>query len=288
MANSLLAGGFDTSLWLEEAKEVFSEKELSHSSHLTPTLNSVFKELNYRYKNQIKSWWEVQSLDNYISNRIVPKGLRIAISPALRSRTPTLMSKWEKEATESSLRFMNLLLEEERNTLDSTTKKLQESIDIALKLKQDPEFAKKDTELKNNIEKFKHSLKDRKHKQFIRDLNDFRDNKAYNFLNQQPYQGTETEISSSETDASDSERPNYQSWNRSPYSTRYRGAYRGNNRGWGKKSRPRGSSTKRGNSGETQGSGSQSFSVPSVPSGPTSSSTTSGFLVKDTQVPPRM
>lgn len=74
-----------------EAEDVFSDREFAHESKVTPSLNSILKDVINNYKANIKSWWEVKSLENDIKHNIVPKGLRIGILLALRSRFPGLM-----------------------------------------------------------------------------------------------------------------------------------------------------------------------------------------------------
>lgn len=228
MATSL-SNTFTTDKWFSEAEDVFSDKEFTQVNNTTPTLNSVFKDLDSRYKANIKSWWEVKGLESYVKNDIVPKGLRIAVLPAQRSRTPNLMKLWEKEVTASSIRLMKILLEEEKITLENTSTKLKETIQTALKLKEEVDFSKKEGELQANIEKYTTFLKERKHQQFVRDLADFRENRAYLFLNPPPRRGGASDISSSDTDISDSERrkKKFPPTKRSPYSTRYR-----NRGGW--------------------------------------------------------
>lgn len=228
---SLISETTNTERWTSEVDDVFSDREYTPTNNTAPSLNSTFKELNERYKQNIKSWWEIKSLENYVKNNIVPQGLRIGILPAPRVRSPALMKKWEQEVTSSSLRLMNLLLEEERINLGTSNIKLKETIDIALTLKGEGEFSKKETELQNNIDKFTSVLKERKHKQFVKDLSEFRENRAYLFVNRIQQRGGEQDVSSSDTDGSENERRRYPK--RSPYKTRSWGKW-GNAQNQGK------------------------------------------------------
>lgn len=208
---SFLTGPIQTDQWVQEASKVFSDQALN--------LKSTFKDLHNAYRNNIKSWWEVQSLEHYIKAEIVPKGLRLRLTPAARSRSATLLTQWEKELTNSSLRLMNILLIEEKNTLELTSIKLKELIEQALKFKGDPEFVRRELILQNNIEKYQGSLKDRKHKQYIRDLIEFKEKRAYQFL-----QEKDTDISSSEAryESDTSRRQGYNNQDQSEYRTRGR------------------------------------------------------------------
>lgn len=85
-----------TDRWTLEAVEVFSDKEYTRANTTVPSVNSIFKDLNERIKSKVKSWWEAKSLENYIKNNIVPRGLCIDIQLAPRVRTPALMKRWER------------------------------------------------------------------------------------------------------------------------------------------------------------------------------------------------
>lgn len=75
------------------------------------TLKSFFNELYGVYKSNLKSWWEVKALENHIKYKILPKGIRINLTPSIKTRLPQLFEKWEKESISSSLKFMRILLE---------------------------------------------------------------------------------------------------------------------------------------------------------------------------------
>lgn len=231
---SFLTGPVKTDQWAIEAKRIFSDCELESETETSPTLKTIFKNLYTSYRDNIKSWWEVQSLENYIKANIVPRGLRINILPAPRVRSTQLLETWEKELTSSSVRLMQILLEEEKRNLEITSKNLKSLIDQTLKFKNDPEFSRKEENLQGNIEKFQNVLKDRKHKQFKKDTQEFKDNKAYQFLSEKEKE-RESEASSSDLEASDTERSYNSNYLRKRGSGRSRGSYRG----WGSNRRGR-------------------------------------------------
>lgn len=272
----------DTDKWSNDAITVFSEQEYETDSGSLVTLKTIFKDLYVAYKDNLKSWWELKSIENYISNKIVPKGLRVNISPAERSRSVELIEKWEKEALSSSLRFMQILLEEEKRVYENSSKNLKEITDKALKFKGEPEFAKKETALQTSVEKFYCLLKERKHKQFLRDLNDFKEKRAFSFTKDKSERATD--LSSSDFESSDSERRREGGF--------YRG--RGSRRAWGKKRGQKWRGNYGGNyGGNYQPSGAMSLPSSSVPPYPVgippaqnSSSSASSESFLEAQGPP--
>lgn len=218
----------DVDKWDVDSKTVFSEKEYETNSGSLVTLKSLFKELYIAYRDNLKSWWELKSLENYLLNKIVPKGLRVNIVPATRSRSAELLEIWEKEALNSSLRFLQILIEVEKKTYEVSAKNLKELVDKTLKFKGEAEFAKKETALQTSVERYYNLLKERKHNQFVRDLSEFKEKRAFNFS--QENNERVVEASSSDFESSDSEQRGY----RGGFSNFGRGGKRGKGRG-GKK-----------------------------------------------------
>lgn len=137
-------------------------------------------------------------MENYIKNNIVPHGLRITLAPSQRCRNPTFINKWEKEASASSLCLMTLLLEEERTNLKTL------DIQIAKKFEKEVEYTEKEKTLEKGLERFQYHIKE--HKQFNRDLSDFKENKVYSFFLNINNKTLDTDISTTETDVLDIER----------------------------------------------------------------------------------
>lgn len=231
-----IAGGIRKDHWVTEAKEVFSENNFTQAKY-PPSFNTAFKELTRLYKEHTTAWWEVQSLQSYITNNIVPRGLRSTLTPSNRCRNPTFMVKWEKEATASSIRFMHLLVEEEKTNLTQAEIKLKEQIEITKKFEHEAEYTIKEKKLQGTIERFEYHLKDRKHKQYQRDCLDFKEHRAYSFVPRQGLRETEVDISSTDTDYSDTDRD--QSGRGGNYQQQTRGG-KGSGKGRGKQSRNRG------------------------------------------------
>ncbi|KAM4017383.1 uncharacterized protein ACNLHF_007006 isoform 1-T3 [Anomaloglossus baeobatrachus] len=168
-----LSGPINTTKWLDDADEVFSERTSEGLGNTKNNLKNIFSDLLLAYKLNIKSWWEVQSLEQYIKQKIVPRGLRVNLVPAERSRTENLLKRWEEELTNSSIRLMTILVDEEKVTLEKTSRDLQTLREEALKHQGDSDFGTKEIALQIAVDKYQQNLKTRKHKHFLRDLGDF-------------------------------------------------------------------------------------------------------------------
>lgn len=201
-----------------------------------------------------------------MEHKIIPKGLRIPIFPAERISSPGLLVHWEQELTDSSLRLMNLLLTEERVFFGHSSTKLKELIDLVLSFKGDPDFNKRESSLQTAVERFQGLIKERKHRQFNKDLKEFREKRAYQ-QDKKSLPPSESELSSSEQEFSDYDSAQVRGRNQPRRGHRGRGRP---NRRW-----PR-SHGQRGRDG-----GSFSSSPPSTSMATTVPNTRGDFLSKD-------
>lgn len=130
---------------------------------------------------------------------------------------------------------MKILLDEEKANLVTLENKLKEQIETVKKFQTEAEYPQKEKQLQSVIERHQYQIKKRKHRQFKRDLADFKDYKVYCTVSgHQPRKDPESEVSSTETDFSDTERYQPSRGQRSRAKGR-RGGYRNNNpRGQGK------------------------------------------------------
>lgn len=88
--------GPTTDQWLIDAESIFSEHESEQGIGQTTTLKTLFNDIYVVYKNNLKAWWEIKSLENYIKQNIIPKGLRINIAPSHKTSSPQVLGQWEK------------------------------------------------------------------------------------------------------------------------------------------------------------------------------------------------
>lgn len=80
------------------------------------------------------------------------------------------------------------------------------SIEAAQTFAHEADFPIKEKQLQNYLDKYQYHLKERKHRQFVRDLADFKENRIYSSIAHNGETGAvQTDLSSTETDYSDSD-----------------------------------------------------------------------------------
>ncbi|XP_069616210.1 uncharacterized protein [Ranitomeya imitator] len=167
------------SSWQAKALNIF--KKGAGSASTTSPYNQ--QENVKKYKNalhkKIKIWWTKITLENYIAQQIIPRGLRVHLFPTFDLNDESLKERWIKAANTCSFEFINIIIESNMATLrnieteiDSLQKILQQ------KLKADC-FQEKICKLDKEIEKWEGTISQNKQKKYERDLADFDSNKIF-------------------------------------------------------------------------------------------------------------
>lgn len=163
--------------YIQEASQVFSTGDLPLNQS---NIHIAFKELQKSYKQYIRSWWEVKSLDTYLQQRIVYRGLRINLSPNAHQNDTSFISGWNQLLTESSLKLIEYLLEWEKKYFVASSERLEKDITEIQVFRTIPDFASLEQRLQRDIENFQVEIKERKHRKYIRDKRDFDTGQIYN------------------------------------------------------------------------------------------------------------
>lgn len=192
-----------------QAAHVFTTENLSLSQS---DVNGAFRELQKTYKSYIRSWWEITSLQTYIQNKIVYRGLRINLSPSNHLENPEFVQGWQNILTESSLKLLDYLLEWEKKYFQVAGAKLEKDIADIQTFRAQTEFSNLESKLQKHIEQFQSEIKDRKHKKFVRDKNDFVTKQIYRQPQPNPYtrKPEYTDLSESEYSSTDERAPKNQ------------------------------------------------------------------------------
>lgn len=153
-----------------QAANVFSVEDLPLNQ---TDINVAFKELNKTYKKYIRSLWEVTSLQTYVQHKIVYRGLRINLTPNKHQGNTEFIQGWQRILTETSLKLIDYLLTWEKKSFETISNKLEKEIGEINTFKPLPDFNTLELKLQKQIEAFQIEIKERKHKKFVRDKQDF-------------------------------------------------------------------------------------------------------------------
>lgn len=187
-----------------QAAQVFSTESLPLNQ---VDIKAAFKNLQKTYCQYIRSWWEITSLDTYIQQKLIYRGLRINLSPSTHSEDIEFVRGWQDILTTSSIKLLEYLVEWERKYFILTTSQLEKEISDIQIFRPHPDFEISEKRLQSHIESFQTEIRERKHKKYIRDKRDFDTGQIYNiqkrnFPNKNRQYTDISESDKSETDES--------------------------------------------------------------------------------------
>ncbi|OCT61647.1 hypothetical protein XELAEV_18047676mg [Xenopus laevis] len=179
MASFLSNPGY-FSKWQAEAEQLFKETiEPAKVSDSNLAMDTIFKNLKQGMIKQTKLWWEVTTLDKYLGHSIVPRGLRIKLSPAEHLIKEGFLDKWHNILTNCSLNLMRLIKETEEGELGLINIEVENHLKLVQEHRENEAFTRFESELQGNIDKLASELKVRKWKKINRDRTDFATGHVY-------------------------------------------------------------------------------------------------------------
>ncbi|KAM4034779.1 uncharacterized protein ACNLHF_021470 [Anomaloglossus baeobatrachus] len=166
-------------LWLSKATELFKQGAPFVSMEKTADNKECMRQHKNLLHKKVKLWWNKTSLNNYYSQKIIPRGLRIQVYPSFDLHNETLIERWKKAAETCSLEFIQIIID---NNLLSL-KKIDEEIEVLMEsIKKDmalDQLNKYMNEVEKELDKWEQEISQNKMKKYQRDLGDFENNKIY-------------------------------------------------------------------------------------------------------------
>ncbi|XP_073399760.1 uncharacterized protein [Dendrobates tinctorius] len=167
------------SSWQAKATSMF--KRGATSSH--SSTSHVSQENTQKYKRalnkKIKVWWTKITLENYVAQNIVPRGLRINIYPTFDLGEETLINRWIAAANTCSLEFIKIIIEKNSIILKNIETEIEDLQKILLHDMRKEEFQEFVTKLDKDIEKWENHISLNKQKKYERDWADFESKRIF-------------------------------------------------------------------------------------------------------------
>lgn len=161
---------------IDQEIRVAFQSDTPHTLDQDDEIKNKFKEHKIFLLKHLNRKWDVSSLETYISQRIIPRGLRDRI---VHLHTDTFLPKWKELCIDHGLAVMGLIVQEEKLQLISIQQQIQVSAQGLEQLKDQEEFTRQNYQLKKEIEKAQLNLKITKQGKYRRDVADFKKNKIF-------------------------------------------------------------------------------------------------------------
>ncbi|OCT76223.1 hypothetical protein XELAEV_18031425mg [Xenopus laevis] len=145
------------------------------------SMQSLFKQLQKVSIKEIKLWWEITTLQNYIKIKRVPRGLRIKKFPAFEVQDKDLMTEWYEALTDSSLKLMGILVtkyQTQQGRLEVEISQLEVTLNA---YKDTPDYDKMNKRIVDDLSILERKIMDTKQKKFLRDKADYEQESVFSW-----------------------------------------------------------------------------------------------------------
>ncbi|KAM4034974.1 uncharacterized protein ACNLHF_021682 isoform 1-T1 [Anomaloglossus baeobatrachus] len=187
------------SSWTDHLSKVFNgDIGLNGGSGHDTTLE-LQKNLKTLMYKRTKLWWNGGFLKNYFHKRLVPRGLRIQIFPSFPVDDKNFVSQWEDVCTNTSLKFIELLMDLNKQKLGEVEKNIDEQISIFTTNATAAQVTSFNLKMEQNFDTWEKEIQDNQSRKLNRDLQDVQNNRVYRWhskTNNPTFRGRSISISS--------------------------------------------------------------------------------------------
>ncbi|CAJ0966054.1 unnamed protein product [Ranitomeya imitator] len=172
--------------WLGQMDQVFGDVATATQQPIDRKWEDLCVSIQSLLIKRTKLWWNRAFLERYISNKLIPRGLRVKVIPAFPVDDEMFVTNWEEACSNCSGVFMQLLIGLNTKTISD----LDKSIDLAQTELKTGCPAEKIQTFNHELEKLLDSTVKKIHEsqtsKFNRDVRDFRNKSVYQWRKQSP------------------------------------------------------------------------------------------------------
>lgn len=142
-------------------------------------LNDMFFALKSVLKRKLNICWHYKYLDKYISENMIPFGLRLKVFPHFRKPSQTFKEKWKNTLSDCFFNLMKLLIEEHKKEIETIDLEIQAVNNTFVSLNAPEGKAEKEKELNLALERSSRETISKKERKMTRDRKAFSLKQAY-------------------------------------------------------------------------------------------------------------
>ncbi|CAH2301617.1 Hypothetical predicted protein [Pelobates cultripes] len=134
--------------------------------------NFLFLKLERLLKQELKIKWEIATLQQYIIDNIIPKGLRLFKEPAFSIEDFELKERWYEAMEDCSFVFIDIIIECRKRQLTELDHEIKEIQRILEPLLEDEDSQEKIMKISGSVDRLEEDIK--KIKKVSRDMKDYK------------------------------------------------------------------------------------------------------------------
>ncbi|XP_075449463.1 uncharacterized protein LOC142490996 [Ascaphus truei] len=143
-------------------------------------LKTNFFRLEKLAKEEMKHWLDLLSLERYLNENIIPRGLRVTKKPTFET-SEDFSSKWNSILEKCSFSLIRLLISYREERVKFTEKEIEDVQHILMPHVDSEEFQELDQLVNKRVLNYEKDIMERKDTKYQRDTNDYATNQVTNW-----------------------------------------------------------------------------------------------------------
>lgn len=139
-------------------------------------LGGLFLRLKNIMSSELHLQWDVAFLEQYVSERMVPRSLRWDVHPP---QGEPEVDSWYKYFNEAGVNLLGILITKKCNKLSMLDNEIKELKDKLLTHKNSPEYTALSSNLQKHLEKEDKEQRSKKQKKYSRDVGDYKTSNVF-------------------------------------------------------------------------------------------------------------
>ncbi|CAH2319491.1 Hypothetical predicted protein [Pelobates cultripes] len=162
-------------------------------------IRSFIHQLGKLMEREVQIWWDIATLDFYVNNNIVPRGLRLFKRSTYKRHDPTLLKKWDQLLDKGSLLLMVFLINEKKKDLTQLDQEITQLKSTIRPLVENGDYVELLDTIERRVKDIEMNIRENKRKKIMRDQADYKTQTQRNWkkdqtLKYQPPQRYGTEL----------------------------------------------------------------------------------------------
>lgn len=128
---------------------------------------------------QIRTWWDIVTLDQYTSDKITPRSLRWDLGPNDGMTDQHLTDEWLTFLNQCEQKPLGIIIHRRKYKFQNIEQKIAELKELMSPFMNSVEFKEKQSKLLEAVQKIENDTKNKRLKKYTRDKKDYATNKIY-------------------------------------------------------------------------------------------------------------
>ncbi|CAH2306758.1 Hypothetical predicted protein [Pelobates cultripes] len=138
------------------------------------SVKTLIYKLGKTMEKEVHVWWDIATLDFYVNNNIVPRGLRLYKRLAYKRNEPTLLKKWDQLLDKGSLLLMVFLINEKKKDLTQLDQEIKDLKTSIRPLVESGEYVELLEKMEKRVKDIEMNIREIKKKKIVRDQTDYK------------------------------------------------------------------------------------------------------------------